>query len=38
MGVFIEPEAIADAVLFLASGSSKFTTGVVLNIDRGQSL
>ena len=38
MGVFIEPEAIADAVLFLASGSSKFTTGVVLNIDGGQSL
>ena len=38
MGVFIEPETIADAVLFLASGSSKFTTGVVLNIDGGQSL
>ena len=38
MGVFIEPEAIADAVLFLASGRSKFTTGVVLNIDGGQSL
>lgn len=38
MGVFIEPEAIADAVSFLASGSSKFTTGVVLNIDGGQSL
>lgn len=38
MGVFIEPEAIADAVLFLASGSSKFTTGVELNIDGGQSL
>ena len=38
MGVFIEPEAIADAVLFLASSSSKFTTGVVLNIDGGQSL
>ena len=38
MGVFIEPETIADAVLFLASGSSKLTTGVVLNIDGGQSL
>lgn len=36
MGVFIEPEAIADAVLFLAS--SKFITGTVLNIDGGQSL
>jgi NAD(P)-dependent dehydrogenase (short-subunit alcohol dehydrogenase family) len=38
MGVFIEPEAIADAVLFLASDSSNFTTGVELNIDGGQSL
>jgi len=38
MGVFIEPEAVADAVLFLASGSSKFTTGVLLNIDGGQCL
>ena len=38
MGVFIEPEAIADAVLFLASDSSEFTTGVELKIDGGQSL
>ena len=38
MGVFIEPEAIADAVLFLASDISEFTTGVELNIDGGQSL
>ena len=38
MGVFIEPEAIADAVLFLASDISNFTTGVELNIDGGQSL
>ena len=38
MGVFIEPEAIADTVLFLASNSSNFTTGVELNIDGGQSL
>jgi 3-oxoacyl-[acyl-carrier protein] reductase len=38
MGVFIEPEAVAEAVLFLANDSSKFTTGVVLNIDGGQSL
>ena len=38
MGVFIEPEALADAVLFLASHSSNFTTGVVLNVDGGQSL
>ncbi len=38
MGVFIEPEAIADAVLFLASDSSNFTTGVELSIDGGQSL
>jgi len=38
MGVFIEPEAVAEAILFLANDSSKFTTGVVLNIDGGQSL
>ena len=38
MGVFIEPEAIAEAVLFLASNCSKSTTGVVLNVDGGQSL
>jgi 3-oxoacyl-[acyl-carrier protein] reductase len=38
MGVFIEPEAVAEAVLFLANDSSKFTTGVVLNIDGGQSV
>ena len=38
MGVFINPEVIADAVLFLASDRSKFTTGVVLSIDGGQSL
>jgi NAD(P)-dependent dehydrogenase (short-subunit alcohol dehydrogenase family) len=38
MGVFIEPEAIAEAVIFLASNCSKSTTGVVLNVDGGQSL
>lgn len=38
MGVFINPEVIADAVLFLASDRSKFTTGAVLSIDGGQSL
>ena len=38
MGLLIEPEAIAGAVLFLASSGSKFTTGVDLNIDGGQSL
>ena len=38
VGLFIEPEAIAEAVLFLAHESSKFTTGVILNIDGGQSL
>lgn len=38
MGVFIEPEAVVEAILFLANDSSKFTTGVVLNIDGGQSL
>ena len=38
MGVFIEPEAVAEAILFLANDRSKFTTGVVLDIDGGQSL
>jgi 3-oxoacyl-[acyl-carrier protein] reductase len=38
MGVLIEPEAVAEAVLFLAKDISKFTTGVVLNVDGGQSL
>ena len=38
MGVFIEPEAIAEAVIFLSSNGSKSTTGVVLNVDGGQSL
>lgn len=38
MGEFIEPEAIAEAALFLANDSSKLTTGVVLNIDGGQVL
>jgi 3-oxoacyl-[acyl-carrier protein] reductase len=38
MGGFIEPEAIAEAVIFLASDGSKSTTGVVLNIDGGQIL
>ena len=38
MGEFIKPEAIAEAVLFLASDGSKSTTGVVLNIDGGQVL
>ncbi len=38
MGVFIEPDAVAEAILFLANDSSKFTTGVVLNIDGGQSV
>ena len=38
MGTFIEPEAVAEAILFLANDESKFTTGVLLNIDGGQSL
>ena len=38
MSVFINPEVVADAVLFLASDRSKFTTGVVLSVDGGQSL
>ena len=38
MGGFIEPEAIAEAVIFLASDASNSTTGVVLNIDGGQIL
>jgi NAD(P)-dependent dehydrogenase (short-subunit alcohol dehydrogenase family) len=38
MGEFIKPEAIAEAVIFLASDGSKSTTGVVLNIDGGQIL
>ena len=38
MGGFIKPEAIAEAVIFLASDGSKSTTGVVLNIDGGQIL
>jgi 3-oxoacyl-[acyl-carrier protein] reductase len=38
MGEFIKPEAIAEAVIFLASDASKSTTGVVLNIDGGQIL
>ena len=38
MGKFIEPDAIAEGVIFLASDCSKSTTGVVLNIDGGQVL
>ena len=38
MGVFIEPEDIAEAVLFLASNKSRFTTGAILTVDGGQSL
>ena len=38
MGEFVKPEAIAEAVVFLASDGSKSTTGVVLNIDGGQIL
>lgn len=38
MGEFIKPEAIAEAVIFLASEGSKSTTGIVLNIDGGQIL
>lgn len=38
MGTFVTPMEIAEAVLFLASGKSKHTTGVVLNVDGGQSL
>ena len=38
MGVFIEPEDVAEAVLFLASNKSRFTTGAIINVDGGQSL
>ena len=38
MGVFIEPEDVAEAVLFLASDKSRFTTGTIINVDGGQSL
>ena len=38
MEVFIEPDDVADAVLFLASNKSRFTTGAILNVDGGQSL
>jgi NAD(P)-dependent dehydrogenase (short-subunit alcohol dehydrogenase family) len=38
MGEFIKPEAVAEAVIFLASDESRSTTGVVLNIDGGQML
>jgi 3-oxoacyl-[acyl-carrier protein] reductase len=38
MGTFIQPEAVAEAILFLADNRSKFTTGVILNIDGGQGL
>ena len=38
MGLFILPDAIAESVLFLAEDISQFTTGVVFNVDGGQSL
>ena len=38
MGVFIEPEDVAEAALFLASNKSRFTTGAIINVDGGQSL
>ena len=38
MGVFIEPEDIAEAVLFLSSNKSRFTTGAIINVDGGQSI
>ena len=38
MGVFIEPEDIAEAVLFLGSNKSRFTTGAIINVDGGQSI
>ncbi len=38
MNVFIEPNDVAEAVLFLASDKSRFTTGVIINVDGGQSL
>lgn len=38
MNVFIEPEDVAEAVLFLASSKSRFTTGMIINVDGGQSL
>lgn len=38
LGGFVAPEEIAAAVAFLASQESKSTTGVVLVIDRGQTL
>ena len=38
IGVFIEPKDIAEAVLFLGSNKSRFTTGVIINVDGGQSI
>jgi 3-oxoacyl-[acyl-carrier protein] reductase len=38
MGVFVESEDVAEAVLFLASNKSRFTTGAIINVDGGQSL
>jgi len=38
MGLFILPDAIAESVLFLAEDISEFTTGVVFDVDGGQSL
>ena len=38
MGLFILPDAIAESVLFLAEDISQFTTGVVFDVDGGQSL
>src|SRR5437588_620938 len=35
LGRMVEPEDIADAVLFLASGASRMCTGIALDVDGG---
>ena len=38
MGKMGEPEDIADAVYYLASSEAKFTTGIVMPVDGGNSI